>query len=159
MASVFTIEDQIQESRRTRLYGEFPSGLLSIPSEREQVVMLPDSLSEEQQRGAINLDIPSITWELMSPTHIPETVVFEPPTLRISHQDILDAKETDFLDDLLSEYTGEEREQIRLGLSSWVAEKLQESGLELTEVAKATWVNLIALIMKKVSKMLQDSEG
>lgn len=76
--------------------------------------------------------------------------------LRISRQEILQAKETDFLDGLLSEYTVEERNQVRLGLSSWINEKLQESGLELTEESKGHFVNVMALIMKNISKMLQE---
>ncbi len=114
------------------------------------------------QRVVFDLDgfpYPAELVGAISSTYIPGILVFEPPTLQIGHQDILQAKEADFLDGLLSEYTGEEREQVRLGLSSWVDEKLQESGLELTEEAKATWVNLMALIMKKVSEMLHDSEG
>ena len=79
--------------------------------------------------------------------------------LRISRQEMLQAKETDFRDDVLSEYTVEEREQVRLGLSSWVDEKFQESGLELTEEAKILMINVMALIMKRVSQMLHEEEG
>lgn len=114
------------------------------------------------QRVVFDLDgfpYPAELVGVMSSTYIPGILVFEPPTLRIGHQEMLHAKETDFLDGLLSEYTGEEREQVRLGLSSWVDERLQESGLELTEEAKVAWVNLMALIMKRVSEMLHDSEG
>ncbi len=81
------------------------------------------------------------------------------PTLRISRQEMLQAKETGFLDDLLSEHTVEEREQVRLGLSSWLDYKLQGTGLELTDEAKATWVNIMTLIMKKVSQMLNEAEA
>jgi len=80
-------------------------------------------------------------------------------TLRISSQEMLHAKEMDFLDDVLSEYTVEERKQVRLGLSSWVDEKLQESELELAEESKIHFINILALIMKKVSKMLHEAEG
>ncbi len=80
-------------------------------------------------------------------------------TVRISRQEILQATETDFLNGLLSEYTGEEREQVRLGLSSWVDEKLQESELELTEESKVHLINTLALIMKKVSSILHEAEG
>ena len=92
-------------------------------------------------------------------TYVPGRVFFDPPTLRISHQDILDATETEFLDGLLSEYTVEEREQVRQGLSLWVDEKLQESGLDLPEESKVNLINVMALIMKKVSEMLHESEG
>lgn len=79
--------------------------------------------------------------------------------LRISRQEMLQAKETEFLDDVLSEYTVEEREQVRLGLSSWVDEKFQESGLKLTEEAKTLMINVMALIMKRISEMLHEAEG
>jgi len=83
----------------------------------------------------------------------------EIPVLKINQQEMRLVTKMDFLDDLLSEYRDEQREHVKKELSSWVDEKLQGSGLELTEGAKTTWVNLIALIMKKVSKMLNDSES
>ena len=103
MSSVFTIKDQIQESMRTRVYGEFPSDLLSLPSEREQVVMLPDSLSEKQQRGAITLDIPSIAWELI-PSKNPFTLSFkEFVNLDLNESEELLKKVYDSFKDLLEE--------------------------------------------------------
>lgn len=95
----------------------------------------------------------------MLSTYVPGILVFEPPTLRISYQEIQQVTETEFLDDLLSEYTGEDREQVRLGLSLWLDYKLQGTGLELTDEAKAAWINLIALIMKKVNTLLLESES
>lgn len=81
------------------------------------------------------------------------------PILKIDQQEMRLVAEIGYLDELLSGYKYEQREQVKKGLSSWIDEKLQGRGLQLTEEAKITWVNLIALVMKKVSKMLNDSEG
>jgi len=97
-----------------------------------------------------------ISLEFTGSNYVPGRLTFDPPTLRISRQELIQAREMGFLDDVLSEYTVEEREQERLGLSSWVDEKFQESGLELTDEAKVMLVNIMALIMKKTSQMLQE---
>ena len=68
MSNVLTFEDQIRESKRTRVWGEFPQDWVPSTSEREQVIIPLDSLSEiQQQKGTITVDIPPITWELIPP--------------------------------------------------------------------------------------------
>lgn len=65
MSSVFTIEDQIRESKRIRVWGEFPQDLLARTSQREQVLIPPDSMSVNQQNGALTVDTLSVEWELI----------------------------------------------------------------------------------------------
>ena len=79
--------------------------------------------------------------------------------MKISQQEMRQVSSSDFLDDLLSGYSEEQKETVRNNLSLWLDDKLQGTGLELTDEAKAAWVNLIALIMKKVNKMLLESES
>ncbi len=70
----------------------------------------------------------------------PETV----PTVNISQREILQAVEED---------------KAKRLLFSYVEEKLQEAGLEMTEEAKACFVNTLFLIMKKVSSTIKETEG
>ncbi len=78
--------------------------------------------------------------------------------LRISQQEMQQLSSGDFIDNLLSGYREEQIETVKANLSLWLDYKLQGTGLELTDEAKAAWVNLVALIMKKVSKMLNESK-
>jgi len=66
MSSELTFEDQIRESRRVRVWGEFPQELLAGRSEREQTFIPLDSLSAKQKENTLTSDIPSIRWELIS---------------------------------------------------------------------------------------------
>ncbi len=78
--------------------------------------------------------------------------------LRISQQEMRRVSNSDFLDNLLSEYPEEQIETVRANLSLWLDYKLQGTGLELTDETKAAWVNLLALIMKKVNTLLLESK-
>ena len=64
MSSIFTVEDQIREARRVRVWGEFPQEILAIIRRNEPVIPL-DSLSIRQQEGIITVNIPPIQWELI----------------------------------------------------------------------------------------------
>lgn len=152
ISTVLTEQNKVMSELALRegLRSRVNSGFQRVSFDLEPI-FIPD-LTEVSRRAR------RISRPMLS-TYVPGILVFDPPTLRISRQDILYATETEFLDDVLSEYTVEEREQVRLGLSSWVDEKLEESGLELTEESKVHFVNVMALIMKKVSEMLHDSEG
>jgi len=66
MSSELTFEDQIRESKRVRVWGEFPQDLLVEKSERDQISIPLNSLSAKQQENTLTSDIPSIRWELIS---------------------------------------------------------------------------------------------
>lgn len=103
MSSVSTIEDQIRESKRIRVWGEFPQDLLARASESEQVLIPPDSLSAHQQKGALTLDMLSIKWELI-PSKDPFALSFkEFVNLELSESEELLKKVKDSCKNLLEE--------------------------------------------------------
>ena len=93
------------------------------------------------------------TWSPQEPpeikfgtNYVPGKITFDSPVAEvvISRREILQAVEEDKAKRLLLTY---------------VEEKLQEAGLEMTEEAKACFVNTLFLIMKKVSQKIKEAEG
>ncbi len=81
-----------------------------------------------------------------STNYVPGKITFDSPVaeVEVSIREILQVVEEDEAKRLLFLY---------------VEEQLQEAGLELTEEAKALFVNTLFLVMKKTSQAIKETEG
>lgn len=101
MSSVFAIKEQVREREHIRVWG-FPQDLSVRIGEREEVMPL-DSLSANQQKGTLTLDMPSIQWELI-PSKNPFALSFrEFVSLELNESEELLRKVHDSCKDLLQE--------------------------------------------------------
>ena len=103
-------------------------------------------MREKDVTWMVNPRFKKVSLEWTGSTYVPGRLTFDPPavpTVNISRHEILQAVEEDKAKRLLLPY---------------VEEKLQEAGLEMTEEAKACFVNTLFLIMKKVSQTIKEAE-
>jgi len=95
-----------------------------------------------------------------STNYLPGKVSLGEAGLDIDKNELLQAMNKDFLNDLFSKkFTIEETEKLREQLSSWIEKKIKERDLNLTEDARVSLINIMALIMKKVDQLLKESGG
>ena len=94
----------ISESRRTRVWGEFPQDWFPLLDQREQIIFPLDSLSEIQSaRSTITVDLPPIKWELV-PSRDPFALSFkEFISLELDESEELLGKVYDLCRNLLEE--------------------------------------------------------